>query len=59
MSSVRQHLVNVLEGLDSTVHATSPRSMSMVHCHAEVEDAVDAILEALGLDGQRDWEDLP
>ena len=39
----RQDFVDDLEGLESTVHAGSPRSPSNSYCHAEISDVVDLV----------------
>ena len=54
MTSIREHLIGVVEALDSTIHVGAPRSVSARVCHAEVPDAVDAILNELGIDGNEE-----
>lgn len=50
----REMLIRVLLDLESTVHVGSPRAMSVRVAHAEVPDAVEAVLVALGLDGDEE-----
>jgi hypothetical protein len=54
VNTIRERLITVLEELDSTVHPGSPRAISDFVCHAEVPDAVDAVLAELQIDPERE-----
>lgn len=50
MTDLRGRLIRAVEALDTTIHLGSARAISDHVCHAEVPDAVNAIIAELGLD---------